>query len=554
MTPEVFIGSIMHNQLLFSLLILSTSLFCQQSENTYAIIPKPQKVIPASGTFTITRSTALCASFRQSAEIKKLAYYIAEFLSVPVGEIQFSRSIPSNQEYIALDIDEKNDFATEGYQLSVTPEGIQISASTVIGAFWAFQTLRQLMPPIVEMQVPLVGAKIVVPCVTIIDAPRFAYRGLHLDVSRHMFPVEFIKKYIDLMAFYKLNTFHWHLTDDQGWRIEIKQYPKLQELSAFRRQTLIGSGRTYPRKYDGKNYGGYYTQEEVKDIIEYAHQRHITIIPEIELPGHSLAALAAYPELGCSKGPYETGTCWGINDDVYCPGNENTFLFLENVLKEVMDLFPSTYIHIGGDEVEKNRWRACNECQTRIQNEGLQDEFELQSYVIKRIEKFVNKHGRTIIGWDEILEGGLADNAIVMSWRETEGAIEAAQHNNRVIMTSNEYLYFDYYQSKSPHEPLAIGGFLPLEKVYSFEPVPSVLNKSQAPLILGAQANVWTEYITTQQQVEYMAFPRALALAEVAWTESSNKNYDNFVERLDDHIEHLRALNVYYAPYKELLS
>lgn len=540
----------MQNRALFLLLILTIPLFAQQSENTYTIIPKPQTVIPAQGTFSITRSTVLCASFRNSPEIKELAYHIAKFISTPVGEIQLSRNIPSNQGYIALDIDEKNNFDTEGYELSITQRGIKISSSTVMGAFWAFQTLRQLMPPVVEMQVPLVGAQIAVPCVTIIDAPRFAYRGLHLDVSRHMFSVEFIKKYIDLMAFYKLNTFHWHLTDDQGWRIEIKKYPKLQELSAFRRQTLVGSGRSYPHKFDGKSYGGYYTQEEVKDVIEYARQRHINIIPEIELPGHSLAVLAAYPELGCAKGPYETGTRWGIIDDVYCPGNEETFIFLENVLQEVMDLFPSKYIHIGGDEVEKTRWQACAQCQDRIKNEGLHDELELQSFVIKRIERFVNKHGRTIIGWDEILEGGLADNAIIMSWRETEGALEAAHHNNRVIMTPNEYLYFDFYQSKSPNEPLAIGGFLPLEKVYSFEPIPSALDQSKSSLILGAQANVWTEYIATSQQVEYMAFPRTLALAEVVWTQPSNKNYDNFIERLDDHIEHLRALNVYYAPYK----
>lgn len=538
----------MQNKSLFLLLILYNSAFSQQFENIYAIIPKPQKIIPALGTFTITRSTALCTSFHHS-EIKEFAYYVAKFLSTPIGEIQLSRNIPS-QDYIALDIDEKNNFDQEGYQLSVTPEGIKISASTVIGAFWAFQTLRQLMPPVVEMQVPLAGSKITIPCVTIIDAPRFKYRGLHLDVSRHMFPVEFIKKYIDLMAYYKLNMFHWHLTDDQGWRIEIKQYPKLQETSAFRNQTMVGSGRTYPHKFDGKSYGGYYTQEEIKEIIEYARQRHITIIPEIELPGHSLAALAAYPELGCSTGPYKTGTRWGIIDDVYCPGNEDTFTFLENVLKEVFDLFPSQYIHIGGDEVVKTRWQACTQCQNRIHDEGLQNEFELQSYVIKRIEKFINKHGRTIIGWNEILEGGVTNNTIVMSWRETEGALDAVNHNNRVIQTPNEYLYFDYYQSKSSTEPLAIGGYLPLEKVYSFDPVPTELDQNKASLILGAQANVWTEYITTTQQVEYMAFPRALALAEVVWTDSSQKNYGNFIQRLDDHIEHLRALNVYYAPYK----
>jgi hexosaminidase len=535
------------------LMALASIFITSHQHNNYSVIPQPLELIEKQGTFTIAQSTTINLR-SQSPDAKELAQHIAQFFTKSLEEIQLTDNTKSvDHDSIIIDIDEKNEIEPEGYQLFVTPENILIRASTTTGAFWAFQTLRQLMPAVVELQVPLSALKITVPCVTITDAPRFSYRGLHLDVSRHFFPISFIKKYLDLMATYKLNVFHWHLTDDQGWRIEIKKYPKLQEIGAFRSETVLSSHRKPPHKYDGTPHGGFYTQEEIKEVVEYARQRHITIIPEIELPGHCLAALASYNELGCANAAYTTGTRWGLASDlygVYCAGNENTFSFLEDVLLEVMELFPSHYIHIGGDEVGKEFWKACDKCQLRMQQENLKDENELQSYFIKRIEKFLNSHGRTIIGWDEILEGGVADNAVVMSWRSTEGALQAAQMNHQAILTPHEYLYFDYYQSRAEDKPFAIGGFTPLQKVYEYEPIPAELNEEQARLILGAQANVWTEYMSTSQQVEYMTFPRALALAELTWTMPENKNYDDFVARLKKNYEHLRALKVYYALYQ----
>ena len=372
---------------------------------------------------------------------------------------------------------------------------------------------------------------------------------MHLDVARHFMPVEFIKRYIDLMAMHKMNRFHWHLTEDQGWRIEIKQYPRLTEVGAWRDSTLVGhygSG-----VYDGERHGGFYTQEEVREVVAYAQERFITVIPEIEMPGHSSAALAAYPELGCEpEKKYHVQSTWGVFEDIYCP-SETTFTFLENVLTEVMALFPSEYIHIGGDEAPKDAWRKSELAQQVIQREGLADEHELQSYFIRRIEKFLNKHGRQIIGWDEILEGGLAPNATVMSWRGIQGGIEAARQQHNVIMTPGSHCYLDHYQANPDTEPLAIGGFTTLEKTYSYEPTPAELSEEEARYILGAQGNIWTEYMHSGEKVEYMAYPRATALAEVVWSPKEKRNWTDFWRRLQTHFKRLDALGVNYADHYE---
>src|SRR4030095_6565101 len=369
---------------------------------------------------------------------------------------------------------------------------------------------------------------------------------MHLDVGRHFMPVEFVKKYIDLLAYYKMNYFHWHLTEDQGWRIEIKKYPKLQEIAAWRDETLIGHYSDQPVQYDGLRYGGYYTQEEIKDVVKYAEDRFVTIIPEIEMPGHSQAALAAYPELACTPGPFKVATSWGVFEDVFCP-YDTTFSFLQDVLDEVVSLFPSKYIHIGGDECPKTRWEHSAFCQALMKKEGLKNTHELQSYFIQRIEKYLNSKGKSIIGWDEILEGGLAPDATVMSWRGMQGGIDAAKAGHDVIMTPGDYCYFDRYQSEPSEEPLAIGGLLKLEKVYAFDPVPAELSSDEARHILGGQGNVWTEYIDTPEKVEYMVYPRAIALAEVLWTPSARKSWLDFTKRLTQHLDRLDGMHVNYA-------
>ena len=367
------------------------------------------------------------------------------------------------------------------------------------------------------------------------DYPRFSWRGMHLDVGRHMFSVEFIKKYLDLMAMFKMNVFHWHLTEDQGWRIEIIKYPKLTEISAFRTE------------HDGTVYGGFYTQDDIREIVAYAAERQITIVPEIEMPGHCMATLAAYPELSCTGGPFEVPSVWGVKKDVYCAGKEETFEFLENVLLEVMDLFPGEYIHIGGDEVPKDRWEKCSKCQARMRKEGLADEHELQSYFIKRMETFLNEHGRKLIGWDEILEGGLAPEATVMSWRGEKGGIEAAEMGHEVVMTPNSHCYFDHYQADPSTQPKAIGGLTTLYDVYHYQPLPDELNEIEKELILGAQGNVWTEYIKTPEQVEYMALPRMIALAEVDWSPERRINWIRFIRKIKAQFKRLDVMDVKYC-------
>jgi hexosaminidase len=415
--------------------------------------------------------------------------------------------------------------STDRYTLKVTPTSVKLNGDTYSGTFYGIQSLLQLLPV-------NVSSSLDIPAVTIVDSPRFAYRGMHLDVGRHFFPVSFVKKYIDYIAFHKMNYFHWHLTEDQGWRIEIKKYPKLTQIGSCRNGTIIGH---HPGTgNDSIRYCGYYTQEEIKDVVKYASDRHITIIPEIEMPGHAEAALTSYPFLGCpGTGPYMVEEKWGVFKNVFCAGKDSTFKFLQDVLDEVIALFPSRYIHIGGDECPKTNWQTCPKCQARIKAEGLKDEHELQSYFIQRIEKYLNSKGRNIIGWDEILEGGLAPNATVMSWRGEEGGIAAAKQKHKVIMTPGSYVYFDHSQVQKD-DSLHIGGFLPLEKVYSYEPIPKELSDEEGKLVLGAQANVWTEYMAYPSKVEYMIFPRMSALSEVLWSPKADRNWDGFKPRLQD--------------------
>ncbi len=452
--------------------------------------------------------------------------------------------VENNKEaqIIQLVID-ANRFATkEAYSLGVDSKGIVLTASGEAGLFYGIQTFLQSIAAVDGEQ-----AKWRIPHMKVEDQPRFDYRGAMLDVSRHFFSIDQLKQWLDILAYFKINTFHWHLTDDQGWRIEIKKYPELQKKAAYRNGTLIGHKKELPHRFDGKRYGGYYSQEEVKDLVAYARSKQITVIPEIEMPGHARAALSAYPQLGCTGGPYETAMFWGIFDDVYCAGKEETFTFLEDVLSEVIPLFPGQYIHIGGDECLKDKWRVCPHCQKRIEQEHLKDEFALQSYFMQRISDFVNSKGKRIIGWDEILEGGLVKDATIMSWTGEEGGIHAAKAGHDAIMSPEKYVYLDYYQSLAPEEPLAAGGYTSLEKIYTYQPVPAVLSAEEAKHIIGVQANLWSEYLDSEDQVEYMLFPRILALAEIAWTGDKQKDFADFVIRVQSFYPFFKAADIHYA-------
>ncbi len=541
---------------LFFTLLLTPFLGPCQTETPVAapspihIIPQPRTVEPLSGQFTLNARTRLYFPADQPDWEMATQYFMAlaqgptGFQLVAQPMRQAAMKPRANSIYF---VKNKDITEAEGYRLEVRNTYIMVHASTAAGAFYAVQTLRQLFPPELNGSAKSATTQWSAPACTIQDAPRFGYRGLHLDVGRHFFPVAFIKRYIDLLALHKLNRFHWHLTEDQGWRIEIKRYPALQTVAAFRKETMVGHYTDLPRRFDGQRYGGYYTQDEVREVVEYARRRFVTVVPEIELPGHAKAALSAYPELGCTGGPYEAHTEWGVVEDVFCAGNDQTFTFLDNVLEEVCALFPGQYIHIGGDECPKTRWTACSKCQARKKAEGLKDEHELQSYFIRQAEKMLAKRGKKLIGWDEILEGGLAPSATVMSWRGTQGGIDAAKAGHDVIMTPGSHCYFDHYQSDPTTEPVAIGGFLPLEKVYDYEPVPAELTAEQGKYILGAQANVWTEYMKTSDYVEYMAYPRVCALSEVVWSAKERKSWPDFAARLKTHFVRLDALKVNYA-------
>jgi hexosaminidase len=506
--------------------------FQTDSVKDLAIIPAPVSIVQLKGEFVFSGKGKIIISPLNS-ETRLAGDFLAGLIKNPTGfdiTVEEGKKPSRGSVFMTLDTAVKND---EGYILTIKHKDIIIRAKSAVGLFYAVQTIRQLLPVEVEKPIIVEGISLAVPACEIKDEPGFVYRGMHLDVGRHMFPVEYIKRYIDMIALHKMNMFHWHLTEDQGWRIEIKKYPKLTEVGAFRKETLVGHAGKKPYVYDGKPYGGFYTQDEVRDIVAYAKARFVTIIPEIEMPGHALAALASYPELSCTGGPFEVYISWGVVDDVYCAGKEETFNFLEDVLSEVIDLFPGKYIHIGGDECPKIRWEKCPLCQKRIKDEGLKDEHELQSYFIKRIEKFLISKDRKLIGWDEILEGGLAPEATVMSWRGTSGGIAAAKQQHDVIMTPNDYMYLDHYQCDPTDQPLAIGGYLPLERVYSYNPMPSELTEDEQKYILGLQGNLWTEYIPTPEQMEYMAYPRMFAIAETGWTPDRLKDFEEFLSRLE---------------------
>lgn len=508
----------------------------------YDVIPLPTEIIMGEGKgFSLSDGTKIIYP-GGNERMKRNAEFLAEYVKKQTSINLIPKSGRGGKGIILCV--EPNEGRPEGYKMKVSKEAIVITGASEAGVFYGIQTLRK--------SIAAAGSKtsVVLPAVEICDAPRFSYRGSMLDVSRHFFPVDSIKRYIDMLALHNINRFHWHLSDDQGWRIEIKCRPELTEQGSRRKETVIGRNSG---KYDGIPYGGFYTQEEAKEIVRYAAERYITIIPEIDMPGHMMGALNVYPELGCTGGPYEVWTQWGVSNEVLCAGNDATLKFIDDVLDEIMEIFPSEYIHVGGDECPKVRWKECPKCQERIKQLKIKGDGKhtaeeyLQSFIIGHAEKFLNSHGRQIIGWDEILEGGLAPNATVMSWRGQGGAIEAARLHHKAIMVPTSYLYFDYYQTTdTQNEPLAIGGYVPLERVYSFEPCPKELTPEEQKYIIGVQANLWTEYVTNYSHAEYMLLPRMAALSEIQWS-SAEKNYEGFLKRLPQLVEIYDVKHYNYA-------
>lgn len=532
----------------FILLVLIPILFSfNRLSAQQSLIPQPQEIQVNKGAFSLDKSSKIYAPLAPNeaaylqAGIKDILNYDIEITDKkPGSSTVLGLNIPfldrkSKSDITIEIIDTLENIGKEGYELDVASNGIIIKSADTHGAFYGVVTLLQLIE---EHK----GDK-EIPALYISDVPRFSYRGMHLDVCRHFFNVDQVKSYLDYLAAYKINTFHWHLTDDQGWRIEIKSHPRLTEVGAYRKR-LPTDGDTHV--YQDSLYGGFYTQDQIKEVLDYAEKLHIEVIPEIEMPGHATAALAAYPNLSCTGGPFEVETGWGVFEDIFCP-KEETFAFLEDVIDEVIELFPSKYIHIGGDEAPKARWEKCEYCQELIKREGLKDEFELQSYFIKRMERYINSKGKSIIGWDEILEGGLAPNATVMSWTGIEGAIKAAKSGNDAIMTPVSHMYFDYYQGNPQSEPKAFSAELRLERVYSFDPIPHDLTETESKHILGTQANMWTEYIPDFNQVEYMLFPRLMALSEVAWGTSNAADYKGFEKKVIRHFPVLDRKGVNYS-------
>ena len=495
-------------------------IYPQTSESQISIIPFPKSLTRQVGFFKINESTKIICD--KNAE--KVAEYLKDVLAPSTGFDFEMMSNGGNQNSILLKLSDSNpDLGKEGYTLNITKDNIVIEANDLNGLFYGVQTLRQLLPAEIELKNKVENIEWNIPCVSIQDKPEFGWRGLNLDCCRHFLSKDFVKRYIDLLAYHKINVLHWHLTEDQGWRIEIKKYPELTNKGAW-------------RKYDdGFVYGGYYSQEDIKEIVKYAESRFVNVVPEIEMPGHSTAAISCYPEISCTGGPFEVGTLWGIYYDVYCAGNEKTFQFLQDVISEVVELFPGKYIHIGGDEAPKNRWENCSKCQARIVSENLKDEHELQSYFVKRMEKFINSKGKQIIGWDEILEGGLPPEATVQSWRGIDGAIKAAKQGHDVIVSPTTNCYFDY--------PVNITD---LQKVYMFDPVPKELTADERKHVLGSEGNMWTEY-APQELVDDRLFPRLLALSEVVWTYPNERNYEEFLSRVQSHYNNLESLDVNYG-------
>ncbi|HIS22137.1 MAG TPA: family 20 glycosylhydrolase [Candidatus Cryptobacteroides intestinipullorum] len=512
------------------------------SPSCYEVVPMPRKIVGdvRSAPFCLSDCSGIVflkdygEAMARNAEF--LAEYIRDYTGISLDAEAVADLSGVGKGKIVLAVDASSGIPEEGYSMEVSSDGVVVKGSSPAGVFYGIQTLRKALPGVFSG-----GGKTELPAVRIDDSPRFGYRGAHFDVCRHFFTVDEVKEYIDMMALHNMNTLHWHITDDQGWRVEIKRYPELVEKGSMRDETLVGHLNDRPEKYDGKPYGGWYTQDEIRGIVEYAAERYIDIVPEVDLPGHMQAALCAYPELGCTDGPYKVWTKWGVSEDVLCAGNDAVLDFLDGVFSEIMELFPSEYIHIGGDECPKTRWEQCPKCQAKAAELGLEDdaastkEQKLQSYVMKHVTEFLQSHGRKVIGWDEILEGDAADGAVVMSWRGESGGIKAASLGHDVIMTPNTYLYFDYYQGKDVSaEPLSIGGYIPLRSVYYYNPVPSSLSRKEARHILGLQANLWTEYIATFPHVQYMVLPRWAALAENQWACPAAKDYKKFLDRLEN--------------------
>ncbi len=513
---------------LFVLLALVVSCSSKQETADYRVVPLPNKITSGTGApFVLTDDVKILYP-EGNEDMKRNADFLATYIQESTGKVVTVKSGTEGDQAIVLSLGLKAD-KPEAYQLTVNDRNVTIAAPTAAGVFYGIQTLRKSLPVVKE-------GEVVLPQVVIQDAPRFEYRGMMLDVARHFFTLDSLKRYIDILALHNINRFHWHISDDQGWRIEIKKYPELTQIGSKRTETVIGHNTG---KYDGIPYGGFYTQEEARELVAYAKDRYITIIPEIDMPGHMQGALAAYPDLGCTGGPYEVWKMWGVSEDVLCAGNDKTLEFVKGVLSELIEIFPSEYIHVGGDECPKVSWKKCPKCQAKIRALGLKadkqhtGEERLQSYFISEVEKYLNKHGRQIIGWDEILEGGLAPNATVMAWRGVNEGVKAVKLQHQAIMVPTSYLYFDYYQAKDKErEPMAIGGYVPIEKVYSFEPIPASLSEEEKKFIIGTQANLWTEYIPVFRQVEYMVLPRMDALSEVQWTQPEKKNYQDFLTRM----------------------
>ncbi len=521
------------------------------------IIPIPYKSEMTGGNYKINGRTRILVNSSDN-DVKMVAEGLQARLSAFTGRSisvsQAEGNQPKNSIYLRKDESLAAELGKEGYKMSVRSSGIEISAPEPAGLFYGVQTIYQLLSPGIFGDPANQKDKdldLLVPCLEITDMPAFSWRGMHLDVSRHFFPKEFIKQYIDLIALHKMNVFHWHLTDDNGWRMQIDRYPLLTEVAAWRadREGIPWKECQPQRPGEPAKYGGFYTRDDIREIVEYARQRFVTVVPEMEMPGHTSEVFAAYPEYSCSdkKTTVQTGSYWP-NTDIFCAGKEETFEFIDNVLDEVMELFPSEYIHIGGDEADKTAWKTCRSCQARIRNEGLSDVDELQSYFVKRIEKYINSKGRKMIGWDEILEGGLAPGATVMSWRSFEGGIEAAQLGHQVVMCPGSNCYFDYYQADPDFQPKAAGGLTTLKKVYSFRPVPAGLSQEEGKLVLGGQGNLWTEYISTGSYAEYMVLPRMTALAEVLWSPGTKLYWDDFRDRLKTQFSRFDQMNVNYCP------
>ena len=506
-----------------------------------AIIPQPAKVSLGEGQFRLDSGTRIVVS----AQTEPVGRLLQDYLRPATG-FSFDLIRKASGHFIELKVDDKlGSQGPESYRLTVKNDKVTITGASPAGVFYGVQSLRQLFPSPLFRRAKVDGIDWVAPAVDIEDSPRFSWRGAHLDVGRHFMPKEFILKYLDLMALEKLNSFHWHLTEDQGWRIEIKRYPRLTSVGAFRKDSMLNYS---PAKYSGEPHGGFYTQDDVREIVAYAKQRYITVVPEIEMPGHAQAAIAAYPELGVTGEQLEVATKWGVIENVL-NADDSTIEFMKNILTEVMDLFPGQFIHIGGDECPKVQWKASPKIQARMKQLGVADEHGLQSWFIRQMDEFLTSKKRRLIGWSEILEGGLAPNAALMVWLGDEGAQEAVASGHDVVMAQTSSTYFDYYQVKdTTNEPHQIGGFLPIEQVYAYEPILPSFTPEQAKHVLGTQFQLWTEYIPDGKRVEYMAFPRACALAEVAWSSKANRNFADFSVRLKSHLERLRSFDVNYHP------